>query len=102
MTLSTIPDLTAATGVPRLVGVEHPEGRTVGRPGDRDGQLAVLRPTLRALAEMTEPGAVRYVDTPWQVSDAEAKQHPPDPPIVSHLKRNPLQVRKLFSREIPQ
>ena len=36
VTLSMIPDLTRAVGVPRLVGVSHPMGRPFGRPGDAD------------------------------------------------------------------
>ena len=35
-----------------IAGIEHPFGCTMGRPDDREGQLAVLRATLQALGEM--------------------------------------------------
>ena len=58
VSLSMIPELTASAGAPRIAAIEHPFGMTLGRPGDVAGQLAVLRATLQAMAEMTEPGSV--------------------------------------------
>ena len=42
ITLSNIPDLTAAVSTPRVAAIEYPFGRTVGQPGGSAGQLAVL------------------------------------------------------------
>ncbi|UCC86513.1 MAG: hypothetical protein JSV81_16930, partial [Anaerolineales bacterium] len=61
ITLSSIPDLTAAVSVPRLAAIEHPLRYLLGQPGDPEGQRAVLRATLRALAEMTEPGSLTHL-----------------------------------------
>jgi D-proline reductase (dithiol) PrdB len=101
--LSNIPDLTASVGVPRLVGIEHPFGQTVGRPGDAEGQLAVLRGTLRALNEMVAPGSVEHLPFKWPVSERTARAHPVQlPPIATHLKRHPWQLSRLLSRDIPR
>ena len=55
ITLSNIPDLTAAVSVPRIAAIEYPFGLTVGLPGDETGQRAVLRAALAALQEMSAP-----------------------------------------------
>ena len=102
ITLSNIPDLTAAVSVPRLVGIEHPFGQIMGRPGDRDGQRAVLWGALEALAEMETAGSIKHLPYEWSGTVKEAQAHPPQPPpIVSYLKRHPWHLPKLLSREIP-
>ena len=65
ITLSSIPELTAAVGVPRLAAIEAPLGYLLGRPGDQEGQTAVLLATLRALAGMTGPGSVSQLPFEW-------------------------------------
>ena len=40
-------------GVPRTVGVEFPYGHPLGRPGDRDTQMGVIREALRLLEEVS-------------------------------------------------
>jgi hypothetical protein len=100
--LSNIPDLTAAVGVSRLVGIEYPFGRTLGKPGDTEGQTAVLRNTLEAAEEMEMPGG--RVDLPyrWPESRAQAQAHPPEPPpIATYLKKRPWHLPRLFSRDLP-
>jgi len=52
VSLSMIPDLTRAVGVPRLAGISYPMGRPLGRPHDAEGQRAVLRPVLELVANL--------------------------------------------------
>lgn len=100
--LSPIPDLTAAVSVPRLAAIEYPLGRTFGQPGDRDGQLGVLRATLRLLETLDRPGC--RVDLPftWPEPPDQVQNHPPvEPPIVSYLKRHPWDLPRLLRRRSP-
>jgi D-proline reductase (dithiol) PrdB len=87
ITLSSIPDLTAAVSVPRLAAIEHPLGYLLGQPGDPEGQRAVLRATLRALAEMTEPGSLTQLPFEWPASarrlSARPSQAPPSAGIYA-------------------
>ena len=102
ITLSSIPDLTAAVSVPRLAAIEHPLGYLLGQPGDRDGQLAVLRSTLHVLAEMTRPGSVAHLPYEWPSSARRLNAHPSQsPPIQKYLLRRPWQIPNLFSRDVP-
>jgi hypothetical protein len=99
--LSNIPDLTAAVGVPRLAALEHPFGRTVGQPGDADGQLTVLRETFGALGEMQHPGTVVHLPFEWPEPLSRARAHPsPPPPIATYLKKRPWEFPKLVTRKI--
>lgn len=103
VTLSNIPDLTAAVSVPRLVGIEYPFGQTVGRPGDKEGQRAVLRGTLEAVEEMKVPGSMKHLTFEWLGTAKEAQAHPPEPPpIVNYLKRHPWDLPRLLSRNVPR
>jgi hypothetical protein len=100
--LSNIPDLTAAVGVSRLVGIEYPFGRTLGRPGDTEGQMAVLRDTLEAAEEMKTPGGRRDLPFRWPGTRAQAQSHPAEPPpIATYLKKRPWHLPRLLSRDIP-
>ena len=104
VTLSWIPDLTRAVGVPRLAGISYPPGRTLGRPHDADGQRAVLRATLELLTTATGPDT--YVELPFEWPDSplrarlDSKDHPP-PPIVGLLLKKPWLVANLYSGRIP-
>ncbi len=72
-------------GVPRTVGVEFPYGHPLGRPGDRDTQMGIIRSALRLLEEATSPGEVRELDYVWPQELDEAKRdwQPPEPsPII--------------------
>ena len=102
ITLSNIPTLTAAAGAPRLVAVEDPFARTLGRPGDASGQREVLRATLAAGLEIQEPGGIRHLPFTWPETKAQAQAHPPEPPpIATYLKRHPWHLPKFMAREIP-
>ena len=102
LTLSCMPDLTEAVGVPRLVGIEYPHGRTLGQPGDRSGQLEVLRATFETLEVMERPGSVHHLPFRWPESRAKAISHPPvPPPIALYLKTHPWHIPNLATRTIP-
>ena len=103
MALSNIPELTASVSVPRLVGIEHPFGQLMGKPGDSERQRAVLRGALEALEEISTPGSVKHLPFEWNGTAKEANAHPEEPPpIVGHLKRNPWHLPRLLSRNVPQ
>jgi len=91
--------MTMAVSVPRLVGIEYPFGQTMGKPGDKDGQQAVLLGALEAVEEMRAPGTIKHLPFEW----SGTMPHPPaSPPIVSYLKRHPWDVPRLLSRDVPQ
>jgi hypothetical protein len=102
ITLSSIPDLTGAVSVPRLAAIEHPLGYLLGRPADPEGQRAVLRAALRALAEMREPGSITHLPFEWPASARRRRARPPQaPPISKYLMRHPWHIPNLFSRDVP-
>jgi len=75
-------------GVPRTVGVEFPFGHPLGRPGDRETQMTVIRSALSMLAEAQGPGEIRELDLTWPQPLDEAKRdwQPPEPsPIVKMM-----------------
>jgi len=105
VSLSMIPDLTRAVGVPRLAGIGYPFGRPLGNPHDADGQRAVLRAALDVLPQATGPDT--YVELPfvWPDSPAKARNESkdvPPPPIVELLTRNPWLLPNLYSGRIPR
>lgn len=104
VTLSMIPDLTRAVGVPRLAGISYPMGQPLGRPHDVDGQRAVLRATLELLTLATGPDAYMELPFKWPESPARvrnaSKDFPPSP-IVDLLKKKPWLTLKLYSGDIP-
>jgi len=104
VTLSTMPAVTRAVGVPRLAGISYPMGRPLGNPHDADGQRAVLRATMDLLASASGPDS--YVELPfeWPESPARARNASrdiPPPPIVDLLKRKPWLLANLYSGRIP-
>ena len=63
--------------------------RTVGRPGDRQGHLAVLRAVFQALQEIETPGGVVHLPFEWHETPREAASHPQEPsPIALHLRKH--------------
>lgn len=102
VSLSMIPEFTRATGVPRLAGIAYPMSRPMGRPGDADGQRAVLRALLGLLDGATAPGAYLELPFTWPERPAQARQGSDvQPPIAQLLARKPWLLPRLYSGEIP-
>ena len=104
MTLSWIPELTRAVGVPRLAGIGYPPSRCLGQPHDADGQRAVLRATLEILESATGPDT--YVELPfvWPETPGQvfaASRDVPPPPITQLLLKKPWLIPLLYSGRIP-
>lgn len=102
ITLANIPDLTRATSVPRVAGIEHPFGQTVGDPGDVETQFAVVSATLATLVSISEPGGVMHLPFEWGGDPKQIKHDIEPPPIAKFLMRHPLQVRNLIKRQVPE
>ena len=105
VSLSMIPDLTRAVGVPRLVGISHPMGQPSGRPGDADRQGKVLRAMLEMLESASGPGS--YVELPfeWHETPAQARnasKDVPPSPIAELLMKKPWLLPNLYSGRIPR
>ena len=105
VSLSMIPDLTRAVGVPRLAGISYPLGRPLGNPHDANGQRAVLRAMLEVLPRATAPDT--YVELPfvWPDSPAKARNESkgvPPSPIVELVTRKPWLLPNLYSGCIPR
>ena len=87
--VTTMPFWAERIGVPRTVGVEFPYGHPLGRPGDRDTQMGIIRSALALLGEAAQPGEIRELDYVWPQELDEAKRdwQPPEPsPIIRMLK----------------
>ncbi len=78
-------------GAPRTVGAEFPFGHALGRPGDRELQMTVIRAALSLLAEADAPGAIRELEIEWPsasggLDEAKRDWQPPEPsPIVKMM-----------------
>lgn len=104
VTLSFIPDLTRAVGVPRLAGIAHPPGRPLGRPGDAEGQRAVLRAALVLLEQATGPDSYEELPFVWPESRSQVRQAShavPPAPIAELLRAKPWLLPRLYAGEIP-
>ena len=104
VSLSWIPELTRAVGVPRLAGIGYPPGRPLGNPHDDNGQRAVLRATLELLERASGPDTYvelpfEWPDTPGQVFRASRDVTPP--PIAQLLLKKPWLIPNLYSGRIP-
>jgi len=104
VSLSMIPDLTRAVGVPRLAGISYPLGRPLGNPHDAEGQRAVLRAMLEILPRATQPDT--YIELPfaWPDSPAKARNESkdvPPSPIVELVMRKPWLLPNLYCGRIP-
>jgi hypothetical protein len=103
LSLSPIAAFTASVGAPRVAAIEHPGAVILGRPGDAEGQTAVLRAALQALERMDTPGAVEELPFVWPEEPRRARYHPPrPPPIVKLLRRKPWLLLRLLSRSFPR
>lgn len=103
ITLSTIADFTAAVGAPRVAAIEYPLGQPLGKPGDSQGQKAVLSAALKALEEIQEPGEVVDLPFEWPEPPRKVRSHPrKPPPIVKLIKRRPWLLARFISGAIPE
>jgi len=102
ITLANIPDLTAAVSTPRVAGIEHPFGQTVGDPGDVERQMAVLRAALDALQTIEKPGEIVHLPFEWDGNPRDIEHNVAPPPIADYLVRHPWHVRNLLKREVPE
>lgn len=101
--LSNIHELTASVGAPRVAAIEYPIGLTLGKPGDADGQLAVLKATVHAIETITKPGGVEHLPFEWPDPPGSVRTEPDEPPpIVKLLYRKPWLLPKLLKRDVPR
>ena len=97
-----MPELTASVGAPRIAAIEHPFGLTLGLPGDVERQLNVLRNTLCALEEISQPSGVVHLPFEWNAGD-KFKMYPlKPPPIVQYLRRHPWYFPRFLKRTPPE
>lgn len=80
-----IPDYSRAYGFPRVAALEYPFSLTLGRPGDREGQLQVIRAALQALIDIQEPGGVVHLPFAWPEDPTTVDIHPPEPSPIAKL-----------------
>ena len=64
--LATTRDIMARANPPRGVYGNFPLGHPVGRPLDIEFQMNVLKDTLNALTEVTEPGTIKDLPYRWR------------------------------------
>ena len=62
-------DITAAVRPPRSAFVHYPLGHQTGRPGDLDGQIAIVRAALEAAWRMERAGEMVRLPFRWQGDD---------------------------------
>ena len=72
-------------GFPGWQALEYPFSLTLGQPGDREGQLQVIRAALKALREIKEPGEVVHLPFEWPEDPATTDIHPPEPSPIAKL-----------------
>jgi len=103
ISLSMIPEFTRSVGAPRIAAIAYPMAHPLGAPGDREGQMAVLRATLRALEEAREPAEVVELPFEWPERPGQVHADPAEPPpIAKLLARRPWLVAKFLSGDIPE
>ena len=103
ITLSPCWEYTRSGGAPRIAAIEHRFGRTMGRVGDTEGQLHVLRATLDALVAIERPGDVVHLPFRWKRPAPGAVRRKYEPaPIVGYLKRHPWKVPAFIAGRIPE
>ena len=62
----------------------------------------MLRATMHALAEQTEPGRITHLPFEWPASARRLSARPEKtPPITRYLLRHPWHIPNLFAREVP-
>jgi hypothetical protein len=62
-------DITRAVNPPRAVFVNYPLGHQTGKPGDREGQRAIVRGALDAFETVSRPGTIVELPYVWNPND---------------------------------
>jgi hypothetical protein len=65
LVIGTVLDIMTKVPPPRAVFVDHPVGRTFGRPGEHRKHEEVLTLALAELSNFTEPGQIRDLHCQW-------------------------------------
>ncbi len=97
-----MPDMTESAGVPRIAAIENPFGITLGPPGDALRQLDVLRATLRALGEISQPGTIVHLPFEWEAKEKPNIYPPETPPIARYIRSHPWHLPKFLNRTPPE
>lgn len=101
LVLSSMPDVTASVGAPRLAAISHPLGIPLGPPGDAGRQRDVLRAALDAFESIDRPGG--RVDLDFEGPPRSQRLHPPEaPPMEKLLRRRPWLLPRLMSGNVPE
>ena len=64
-------DISEAVRPPRSAYVHHPLGHQTGKPGDLDGQKAIVRSALQSAAGIAGPGGIVKLPFAWDVPGDE-------------------------------
>lgn len=83
--INMIPDYSRAYGFPRVAALEYPFSLTLGRPGDREGQLQVIRAALQALLDIQTPGGIVHLPFVWPEDPSTVDIHPHTPSPIAAL-----------------
>jgi hypothetical protein len=65
LTIGTVRDIMKQVPPPRAVFVDHPVGRTFGRPGESARHEAVLADALAEIPNFTQSGQIRELECRW-------------------------------------
>jgi hypothetical protein len=72
LVVGTALDIMSKVTPPRAVFVDHPVGRTFGRPGDRRGQEQILAAALAELPNFTRANSIRELHHQWDSTGSRA------------------------------
>lgn len=73
--------------------------RTLGKPGDQQGQLAILRAALQVLETIDQPGG--RIDLPFEWVEEKDDHAPAEkPPIAGYLVSHPWMLPRLINRDV--
>lgn len=64
--IGTVRDIMSKVPPPRAVFVDHPVGRTFGRPGERHQHEATLAEAIAAIPHFAYPGQIRDLLRQWE------------------------------------
>jgi len=69
LSMSSALSITAAANPPRAVYLDYPLGHTAGKVNDADNQMAIMRATLAAFSQISEPGSIKKLPFRWSDND---------------------------------